>query len=294
MNRTTAAAPGRSGAAPRAVLRRSAATLALAALLSAIPASGAFAAPAATKLRLATTTSTEQSGLLAAILPAFEKESGYKVDVVAVGTGAALKLGEKGDADVLLVHARAQEDAFVAAGFGVDRRDVMYNDFIVLGPQADPAGLAKTKTVLEAFAAIAKVQAPFVSRGDKSGTDVKEKDLWKAAGLASASSGPSGVWYKEAGQGMSQVIMMADGLGAYTLADRATWLAMKGKTGLAVLFQGDKSLFNPYGVIAVNPAKWPDANYAGAKALIEWLTAPRGRALIAGYAIGGEQLFYLY
>ncbi|MCX7023633.1 MAG: substrate-binding domain-containing protein [Spirochaetes bacterium] len=245
--------------------------------------------PANPRLRIATTTSTEQSGLLAAILPAFEKATGYRTEVVAVGTGASLKIGEKGDCDVVIVHARALEDAFMAAGFGADRRDLMYNDFIVLGPAADPAGVAKTKSALEAFSAIAKAQAGFVSRGDNSGTHTKEKDIWKAVVIA-----PAGVWYKEAGQGMSQVILMAEQMGAYTLADRGTWLAMKDKSSLKILSQGDKLYFNPYGVITVNPAKWPQANYAGAKALMEWLTGPTGRALIEGYKIGGEQCFYLY
>lgn len=245
--------------------------------------------PANPKLRLATTTSTEQSGLLPVILPVFQKESGYQVDVVAVGTGAALKLGENGDADVVLVHARAQEDAFVAAGFGTDRQDVMYNDFIVLGPKEDPAKLAACKTTVEAFTALAKGLAPFISRGDKSGTDIKEKELWKACGLK-----PAGSWYKEAGQGMSQVIVMAESLEGYTLADRATWLSMRDRSKLAIACQGDKTLFNPYGIIATSPKRWPAVNYAGAKALIDWLTGPRGRKLIAEYRIAGEQLFHLY
>lgn len=250
---------------------------------------GAQTIPSNPKLRLATTTSTEQSGLLPIILPVFEKETGYKVDVIAVGTGAALKLGEKGDADVVLVHARAQEDAYVAAGFGVYRKDVMYNDFVVLGPKSDPAGLSKAKTINEAFAALAKAQLPFISRGDKSGTDTKEKEIWKAVGIT-----PTGAWYKEAGQGMSQVIVMADSLGGYTLADRATWLSMRDKSGLVIVFQGDKGLFNPYGIIATNPDRYPTANYAGAKALIDWMTGPTGQKMIAAYKIAGEQLFYLY
>jgi tungstate transport system substrate-binding protein len=267
--------------------------LILAALLAAALVAGLSAqtpAPANPRLRIATTTSTEQSGLLAAILPVFEKETGYKTEVVAVGTGASLKIGEKGDCDVVIVHARALEDAFMAAGFGLERRDLMYNDFIVLGPESDPAGLAKTKTALEAFTAISAAKAGFISRGDKSGTDVKEKDIWKSVGIAPAGSS----WYKEAGQGMSQVIMMADQMGAYTLSDRATWLAMQGKSSLKILSQGDKLYFNPYGIISVNPAKWPQTNIAGAKALMDWMTGPEGRALIAGYKIGGEQCFYLY
>ncbi len=246
--------------------------------------------PATPRLRLATTTSTEQSGLLAAILPVFEKKTGYKVDVVAVGTGASLKIGEKGDCDVVLVHARALEDAFMAAGFGAERRDVMYNDFIVLGPASDPAKVASAKSATEAFSLIFGARAPFVSRGDKSGTDVKEKDIWKASGLA-----PSGTpWYKEIGQGMSQAILMAAQIDGYTLSDRATWLSMKAKSSLSILNQGDKILFNPYGIISVNPTKWPKTNIAGANALVDWMTGAEGQALIAGYAIDGEQCFYLY
>ncbi len=245
--------------------------------------------PANPRVKLATTTSTEQSGLLGAILPVFEKETGYRVDVIAVGTGASLKIGERGDCDVVLVHARSLEDAFMAAGFGAERRDVMYNDFVVLGPPADPAGVTGTSGAADAFARIARAEAPFVSRGDNSGTHVKEREVWKAAGLS-----PAGAWYKEAGQGMSQVITMSEQVGAYTLADRGTWLAMKERSGLRILAQGDKVLFNPYGIITVNPAKWPSTNAAGAKALMEWMTGPRGRGLIASYKIGGEQCFYPY
>ncbi|MEN6363511.1 MAG: substrate-binding domain-containing protein [Rectinema sp.] len=241
------------------------------------------------RIKLATTTSTEQSGLLAYILPVFEKNSGYKVDVIAVGTGASLKIGEKGDCDVVLVHARALEDAFMASGFGADRKDVMYNDFILLGPASDPAGVASAKSATEAFARVASAKASFVSRGDNSGTHVKEKDVWKAAGIS-----PAGSWYKEAGQGMSQVIIMAEQTGGYTLADRGTWLAMKDNVKLSILSQGDKVLFNPYGVITVNPAKWPKTNYAGAKALMEFLVSPKGQSLINSYKIGGEQCFYTY
>jgi tungstate transport system substrate-binding protein len=245
--------------------------------------------PANPRLRLATTTSTEQSGLLAAILPAFEKESGYKVSVVAVGTGASLKIGEKGDCDVVLVHARALEDAFMAGGFGAERRDVMYNDFVLLGPASDPAGISRASSAGQALSLISQKQSPFISRGDNSGTDVKEKDIWKAAGIK-----PSGAWYKEIGQGMAQAIMMAEQTGGYTLSDRATWLAMKDKSSLKILYQGDKVLFNPYGIISVSPAKWPNVNIGGAKALIDWITGPRGQALIAAYQIGGERCFYLY
>ena len=243
----------------------------------------------AKRLRLATTTSTEQSGLLAVLLPAFEKKTGYIVDVVAVGTGAALKLGEKGDADVLLVHARAQEDAFMAAGFGDERRDVFYNDFILLGPEDDPAGIASAESGAKALSRIAGTARIFVSRGDNSGTHVKEKEIWKAAGIS-----PSGSWYKEAGQGMSQTIMMADQLRGYTLSDRATWLAMKDKAALVVLGQGDPALFNPYGVISVSSSRYPSIDKTGAAALVDWMAGPEAKAIVAGFRINGEPCFFLY
>ena len=255
-------------------------------LCAAIP---LYAQEKATRLRLATTTSTEQSGLLSVLIPAFEKKSGLTVDVIAVGTGAALKLGEKGDADVLLVHARAQEDAFMAAGFGDERRDVFYNDFIILGPRNDPAKIGASTGGTQAFAKLASAQIPFVSRGDQSGTHVKEKELWKAAGIA-----PAGAWYKEAGQGMSQTIMMADQMNGYVLADRATWLAMKQKISLDVVCQGDKALFNPYGVISVSKTRYPKINAAGAKAMLEWLTGAEARKLVTDFKIGGESCFFLY
>ncbi|MCX7027287.1 MAG: substrate-binding domain-containing protein [Spirochaetes bacterium] len=247
-------------------------------------------APQNPRIKLATTTSTDQSGLLGSMLPVFEKKSGYKVDIVAVGTGASLKIGERGDCDIVLVHARALEDAFMAAGWGSERRDVMYNDFIVLGPKDDPAGIGKSRTAREAFAAIAVRKASFVSRGDNSGTDVKEKDIWKTAAIA-----PSGSWYKEAGQGMSQVIAMSDQLSAYTLADRATWLAVKGSApGLAIVFEKDPILLNPYGIITVSQAKWSHVNVAGAKALMDFFTGAEGKALIQSYKIGGEPCFFIF
>ncbi|NCP02480.1 MAG: solute-binding protein, partial [Deltaproteobacteria bacterium] len=207
---------------------------------------------AAEHLRLATTTSTENSGLLAELLPPFEQANDCKVDVIAVGTGKAIKLGETGDVDVVLVHARSKEDAFVAAGFGIDRRDVMYNDFVILGPKADPAGVAGSKDAATAMKKIAAVKATFVSRGDDSGTHVREKQLWKAAGIT-----PAGAWYLEAGRGMGEVITMATERQGYTLSDRGTWLAYKTKSDLKVAVEGDANMFNPYGVIMVNPAKHP-------------------------------------
>ncbi len=243
--------------------------------------------PANPRVRLATTTSTENSGLLTYILPFFTADTGYTVDVVAVGTGAALKLGENADADVLLVHARALEDAFMKAGHGAIRRDVMYNDFVVVGPDADPAGLKGSVDSKAAFAKIAAAQSPFVSRGDKSGTHVMELSIWKAAGAATG-----GTWYKEAGQGMEQCIIMADGMQGYTLTDRATWVAVKDKTSLAICYEGDPGLFNPYGVITVNPAKNTAINAFGAKAFLEWLTSKRGQETIAGFKLGGQTMFF--
>jgi tungstate transport system substrate-binding protein len=250
-----------------------------------------FATPAfaAEHLRLATTTSTENSGLLAVLLPPFEQANDCKVDVIAVGTGKAIKLGETGDVDVVLVHARKLEDKFVAEGFGVDRRDVMYNDFVILGPAADPAGIAGMKDAAAALAKVAAAKATFVSRGDNSGTNVKEKELWVDAGLK-----PAGAWYLEAGQGMGEVLTMADQRQGYTLSDRGTFLAYKGKVELKVLVEGDKRLFNPYGVIAVNPAKYPHVKYQLAEKFMDYLVSPQGQGVIAGYRRGGDQLFFLY
>lgn len=275
--------------------RRAALVLAVfGAASSLFAAGGKEAAPAAVRpapanplIRLATTTSTENSGLLSFMLPEFEKESGYTVHVVAVGTGAALKLGENADADIVLVHARALEDAFMAAGHGAERRDVMYNDFVLVGPQTDPAGLGKAANAEAAFHRLLTAGAVFVSRGDNSGTHVMEKSFWEKLGGV-----PKADWYKEAGQGMEQVIIMANGLRGYTLADRATWLAVKDKTSLKIVFEGDVALFNPYGIISVNPAKHPALNAEGAKALLEWFTSARGQALVASFRIGGEQLFF--
>jgi tungstate transport system substrate-binding protein len=240
------------------------------------------------RLRLATTTSTENSGLLKVLLPPFEKRCGCAVDVIAVGTGKALKLGERGDVDVVLVHARPLEDRFVAEGWGVDRRDVMYNDFVLLGPPGDPARVKGAADAVDAFRRVERGRATFVSRGDESGTHQAEREVWRRAGLA-----PHGPWYLEAGQGMSEVITMAAERAAYTLADRGTYLAHPRRRELPILFQGDPVLFNPYGVIAVNPAKYPTVDHARAEQFIDFLTGPEGRALITGYRIGGEQLFFV-
>jgi tungstate transport system substrate-binding protein len=238
-------------------------------------------------IRLATTTSTDNSGLLAYLLPAFEHSSGYKVHVIAVGTGKALRMGQDGDVDVVMVHARAAEDKFMAAGYGVNRRDLMYNDFVIVGPRNDPAGIAKTKDAAAALARIAAQHAAFVSRGDDSGTHKKEQQLWKAAGIA-----PAGSWYRPIGQGMEQALQIASELQGYTLADRGTWLALRKKLDLDILLQGNAQLFNPYGVIAVNPARYPDVNYQGAMAFIDWLTSPAGQNTIAAFRIDGQNLFF--
>jgi tungstate transport system substrate-binding protein len=254
-------------------------------------------APPPQEMILATTTSTADSGLLDAILPVFEKANNVKVKVVAVGTGQALKLGQDGNADVVLVHARAQEDQFVADGWGVDRRDVMYNDFILIGPAQDPAGSKGLTTAAAALQAIANKQATFASRGDNSGTHTKEKDLWKKAGLE-----PKGDWYKSLGQGMGDTLVFANEKGAYTLADRGTYLSMKDKLpNLSVLVGGasikensDQSLLNPYGVIAVNPARYPSVKFALAQKFMSWLTAVETQKLIGQYGVAkfGQPLFY--
>lgn len=238
-------------------------------------------------LRLATTTSTENSGLLAAILPKFEAASGLKVRVISVGTGKAMKLGENGDVDVVLVHSRPDEDRFVAQGFGVNRRDVMFNDFVLVGPAADPAGVRGTRDILEGFRRILRSGAPFVSRGDDSGTDKMEKSYWKEIGKR-----PEARQYLSAGQGMGEVLTMAGHLQAYTLSDRATYGAYRTRIGLEILLEGDPRLFNPYGVIAVNPQRYPDINFRGAMQFVEWITGREGREAIASFRVGGEQLFF--
>jgi tungstate transport system substrate-binding protein len=244
-------------------------------------------ASAAEDIRLATTTSTENSGLLAYILPMFEAKYGGKVRVVAVGSGAAIKLGENGDADVILAHSREAEDKFVAQGFGVDRRDVMYNDFVIVGPKSDPAGIRGVKDAVAAMKKIQASGAPFVSRGDDSGTHVMELRYWKDAGIE-----PKGPNYFSIGQGMGQTLTFAGEKQGYTLTDRATFAQTKAKTGLEILVEGDPRLFNPYGIIAVNPKKHPKVNFKGAMALIDWMTSPEGQEAIASFKPNGEQLFF--
>jgi len=260
--------------------------IALALLLAAMVAP-ASAQEEPQRLILATTTSTEDSGLLDYILPDFEATYHAKVDVIAVGTGQAIALGETGDADVLLVHARAKEDAFVAAGHGLIRYDVMYNDFVMLGPEADPAGIRGMTSATEAFAAIAESGSAFVSRGDDSGTHTKELSIWKAAGIEE----PSGDWYISSGLGMGEVLTMADEMQAYTLSDRATFAARAAGLDLVVLVEGDPALFNPYSVIPLNPATHPTVNAELGQAFAHWITSLPTQDLIASFEVGGTQLF---
>ena len=248
----------------------------------------ALTAPAQAQqvVRLATTTSTDNSGLLAHLLPAFEAKTGFKVHVIAVGSGKALELAKNGDVDVTLVHARAAEDKFIAEGHGISRRDVMYNDFVVACSAADPADIKGGNDVIAAFRKIAASSVKFISRGDNSGTDVMEKSYWKLAGAM-----PPPARYLSAGMGMGEVLTMTAELQACTLTDRATYASYQAKTGLVVMVQGDKRMFNPYGIIAVNPARNPAVNHQGARALIDWITSPEGQRRIASFRVGGQQLF---
>ena len=253
----------------------------------------AVAVPAVAQERsivVASTTSTEQSGLFAHILPRFAAKTGIAVKVVAVGTGQALDIGRRGDADVVFVHDRAAEDRFIAEGHGVRRFDVMYNDFVVVGPKGDPAGIAREKDVAAAFRKLASARAPFVSRGDRSGTHEAELRTWREAGIDPASL--KGDWYKDIGQGMGPALNTASALNAYTLADRGTWLSFRNRGELAILVEGDKRLFNPYGVMLVNPVKHPHVNAAEGQAFIDWLVSSEGQRAIADYKVDGEQLFF--
>jgi tungstate transport system substrate-binding protein len=254
------------------------------------PGHAADAAAEATFIVLASTTSTEQSGLFGHLLPAFKQATGIEVRVVAVGTGQALDLARRGDADAVLVHDAAAEEKFVAEGFSLQRRLVMYNDFVLVGPRGDPAAV-KGGSVVTALAKLApQASANFVSRGDKSGTHAAELRLWKQAGVDIAAAKPAG--YRECGCGMGPALNMAASLNAYLLADRGTWLAFKNRGELAILVEGDKALFNQYGVMVVNPAKHPHVKQAPAQRFADWLTGPAGQTAIAGYKINGEQLFF--
>ena len=236
------------------------------------------------------TTSTENSGLFKYLLPLFKQKTGIDVRVVAVGTGQALKNAERGDGDVVLVHAKAAEEKFVADGFGVKRIEVMYNDYVVVGPASDPAGIAGSKDVVEAMRKIAAAKAPFASRGDDSGTHKAELDVWTAAGIDVAAG--NGDWYRLTGSGMGPTLNMAAGMGAYALADRGTWISFKNRGSLAIVVEGDKRLFNQYGVMLVNPEKHPHVKAKEGRRFIDWLTGVEGQTAIKGFKIDGEQLFF--
>jgi tungstate transport system substrate-binding protein len=239
---------------------------------------------------VASTTSTEQSGLFGFLLPKFTEKTGIKVKVVAVGTGQALDIGRRGDADVVFVHDRQSEDKFMTEGFGVRRFDVMYNDFVVIGPKADPAHIGGGKDVTVAFRAIATAKAEFISRADRSGTHAAELRYWKDAGIDIDNA--KGPWYREIGQGMGAALNMASADNAYVLSDRGTWLSFKNRGDLAILVEGDKRLFNQYGVMLVNPEKHPSVKVKEGQAFVDWLISPDGQNTIADYKVGGEQLFF--
>lgn len=252
-----------------------------------------FALPAQaqqTYITVASTTSTEQSGLFKHLLPIYEKKTGVQVRVVALGTGQALDMGRRGDADVVFVHARPLEEKFVAEGYGVRRHEVMYNDFVLVGPKPDPAKVRGGKDIVAALQRIRAAAAPFASRGDNSGTHFAEIELWKAAGVDIAAA--KGPWYRETGSGMGPTLNTASGMNAYVLTDRGTWLSFKNRGELAIVVQGDRRLFNQYGVMLVNPAKHAHVKKDLGQAFIDWLVAAEGQAAIAAYKIGGEQLFF--
>ncbi len=248
------------------------------------------AAAPATSITVSSTTSTEQSGLFRHLLPAFEKKTGIAVKVVAVGTGQALDIGRRGDADVVFVHDRAAEEKFLAEGQSLKRYPVMYNDFVLVGPQSDPAGVAGTKDIVAAFRKIEEAKAPFVSRADRSGTYSAEMRFWKMAEIDPRTG--SGTWYRETGSGMGPALNTAAGMDAYILADRGTWLSFKNRGNLVIEVQGDKRLFNQYGVMLVNPEKHPHVKQQAGQAFIDWLISDEGQATIASYKIDGEQLFF--
>ncbi|HYR33339.1 MAG TPA: extracellular solute-binding protein [Burkholderiales bacterium] len=241
-------------------------------------------------ITVASTTSTEQSGLFKHLLPVFERKTGIQVRVVAVGTGQALDIGRRGDADVVLVHAKPLEEKFMAEGHGVKRYDVMYNDFVLIGPRSDPAGVRGTKDVAAAFQRIRAARAPFVSRGDRSGTHFAELEIWKLAGIDIASD--KGPWYRDTGQGMGPALNTAAAMNAYILADRGTWLSFKNRGDLAIAVEGDKRLYNQYGVMLVNPARHAHVKKEMGQAFVDWLISAEGQTAIADYKINGEQLFF--
>jgi tungstate transport system substrate-binding protein len=250
----------------------------------------ALAAAQDNSIVVASTTSTEDSGLFRHILPLFKAKTGIEVKVVAQGTGQALDTARRGDADVVFVHAKAAEEAFLAEGFGVKRYPVMYNDFVLIGPKKDPAGVAGTRDIVAALKVLHDRQIPFISRGDRSGTHLAELALWKLAGIE---VGPdAGAWYKSIGQGMGAALNTAVALDSYVLSDRGTWLAFGNKADLAIAVQGDKRLFNQYGVMLVNPKKHPHVKAAAGQRFVDWLVSPEGQRAIADYRINGQQLFF--
>ena len=239
---------------------------------------------------VASTTSTQDSGLFGYLLPIFKQQTGIDVKVIAQGTGQALDTARRGDADVAFVHARAAEETFVAEGAGVKRFPVMYNDFVLIGPKSDPAGIAGSRDILTALKTIQAKAAPFVSRGDRSGTHQAELALWKEAGIDIAAS--KGPWYRDIGQGMGAALNTASAMNAYVLSDRGTWISFKNRGDLVITIEGDRRLFNQYGVILVNPEKHPHVKKELGQAFIDWLVSPTGQNVIAGYKIDGQQLFY--
>ncbi len=273
-------------------LQRRHGLVALAALLAAAPLLSLAERPRAEErfIVVQSTTSTEQSGLFGHILPLFTEETGIEVRVVAVGTGQAIKNAQNGDGDVLLVHAKPDEEQFVAEGWGVKRFDVMYNDFVIVGPQDDPAGVGGGQDAAAALRKIAGAEAPFASRGDDSGTHKAELKLWREAGVDVEAA--SGTWYRETGSGMGPTLNTAAGMGAYALTDRGTWLSFQNRGDLEVLVQGDNRLFNQYGVILVNPEKHPNVKAELGQRFVDWLVGKEGQAAIASYRINGEQLFF--
>jgi tungstate transport system substrate-binding protein len=241
-------------------------------------------------ITVASTTSTEQSGLFRHLLPVFQQKTGIQVRVVALGTGQALDMGRRGDADVVFVHAKPLEEKFTADGFGVRRFEVMYNDFIIVGPKSDPAKVAGSKNVVESLQKIRSAQSAFASRGDKSGTHFAEVELWKAGGVDIARD--KGPWYRETGSGMGPTLNTASGMNAYAMTDRGTWLSFKNRGELVIVVEGDRRLFNQYGVMLVNPARHAHVKKDMGQAFVDWVISPEGQKAIADYRIGGEQLFF--
>jgi tungstate transport system substrate-binding protein len=272
------------------IFRRRSFRLVLFAVLPFAAAAAVAQQPEQRSITLASTTSTEQSGLFNHLLPAFTRDTGIAVRVVAVGTGQALDIARRGDADAVLVHDRAAEERFVAEGFGGPRRPVMYNDFVIAGPASDPARIGGLKDAAEALRRIAAAGVAFVSRGDRSGTHAAELRLWEAAGLDPTTG--RGRWYREVGQGMGPALNTAAAQGAYILTDRGTWLSFRNRQDLRILVEGDARLFNQYGVMVVNPERHPHVKAADARRFVEWLVSPAGQTVIASYKVNGEQLFF--